>query len=111
MLLYGYENDGGVVGSTTANGTMLRRSDQLLLATENHHFEGSTHLKAKKNHHSDLNDFFPGRPLRYLSHQSRLSTFLRLRMCAAFKVMVLRRQEDLVGPPQHGTIRIIIMFP
>ena len=27
-----------------ANGNMLRRSDQLLLTAENHHFEGSTHL-------------------------------------------------------------------
>ena len=30
------------------NDTMLRRSDQLLLTAENHHFEGSKHLKAKE---------------------------------------------------------------
>ena len=28
-------------------------------------------------------------------------------MHATFKVMVLRRQEELVGPPQHDTIRIV----
>ena len=31
-------------------------------------------------------------------------------MRATFKVMVLRRQEELVGPLQHGTIRIVC-FP
>ena len=30
-----------VVGACNANDTMLRRSDQLLLAAENHHFEGN----------------------------------------------------------------------
>ena len=28
------------------------------------------------------------------------------KMHAAFKVMILRRQEELVGPPRHSTIRI-----
>ena len=31
----------GVVGSSNPNDTMLRRSAQLLLAAEDHHFEGS----------------------------------------------------------------------
>ena len=37
-------------------------------------------------------------------------TFLHLEMHATFKVMVLRRQDELVGPPQHGTIRIICFY-
>ena len=40
------KNDREVVGPCVAKGTMLRWSDQLLLAAENHHFEGSTHLVA-----------------------------------------------------------------
>ena len=36
------------MGTYNVNGTMLRWSDQLLLTAENHHFEGSTHLKAKE---------------------------------------------------------------
>ena len=34
-------------------------------------------------------------------------TFLRLQMLATFKVMVLRRQEELVGRPQHRIIRVM----
>ena len=30
-----------------------------------------------------------------------------LEMHAVFKVMLLGRQEELVGPPQHSTIRIV----
>ena len=41
------ENCRGVVGTCVANDTMLWRSAQLLLTAENHHFEGSMHLKAK----------------------------------------------------------------
>ena len=40
----------------------------------------------------------------------RLCTFLHLEMPANFKVMVLRRQKELVGPPQHGTIRNICFY-
>ena len=48
LLLNRSENDRQVIKTYNANGVMLRRSDQLLLAAENHHFEGSTHLKAKE---------------------------------------------------------------
>ena len=41
------------MGTYNANDTMLQRSDQLLLAPENHHFEGSTHLKAKEGARRD----------------------------------------------------------
>ena len=47
-LLNRSENRWGVVGTCIANDTMLRRPDQLLLTPENHHFEGSMHLKTKE---------------------------------------------------------------
>ena len=50
MLLYDHKNDARVVGSTVANGTMLRRSSQLPLMAENDHFEGIIHLKAKEEY-------------------------------------------------------------
>ena len=39
-----------------ANDTMLRRSDQLLLAAENLHFEGSTHLRSKEGTEARLGE-------------------------------------------------------
>ena len=38
-----------VMGTYIANDTMLWRSDQLLLTTENDHFEGSMHMEVKEN--------------------------------------------------------------
>ena len=32
------------------------------------------------------------------------TAFLGLQMAATFKVIVLRRQEELVGPPRHSII-------
>ena len=40
-LLNPSENGWEVMGACNANGTMSRWSNQLLLAAENHHFEGS----------------------------------------------------------------------
>ena len=40
------EIDRRVIKTYYANGTMLRRSAQLLLTPENHQLEGSMHLKA-----------------------------------------------------------------
>ena len=37
----------GVLGTYNANDTILRRSAQLLLTAENHHFEASMHLKSQ----------------------------------------------------------------
>ena len=46
-LLNRYKNGWEVMGACNANDTMLPWSDQLLLAAENHHFEGGTHLKGE----------------------------------------------------------------
>ena len=83
-----------------ANDTMLRRSDQLLLAPENHPFEGSIHLNAKEcpNAMKEKTPLQPPNPV--------LWTFLGVQMRATFKVMVLRGQEELVGPLRHSIIRI-----
>ena len=52
ILHFGYRYRPGIIrevmGACKANGTMLRWSDQLLLAAENHHFEDCTHLKVKE---------------------------------------------------------------
>ena len=32
--------------------------------------------------------------------------FSETKMCATFKMILLRRQEELVGPSQHSTVRI-----
>ena len=68
-----------------ANDTMLRWSDQLLVAAENDHFEGSTRLKVNPGRRSDwASEVGAGESF---SH----STLLRLETCATFKVVVLRR--------------------
>ena len=41
MLLKHSENDRQVIGTCDEKDTMLRRSDQLFLAAENDHLEGS----------------------------------------------------------------------
>ena len=45
-----------VIKTYYANDTMLRWSVQLRLAVENHHFEGSTHLKSKEGTNARLDD-------------------------------------------------------
>ena len=49
-----------VVGGTNARGTMLWRSDQLLLTPENDHFEGSMHLKANEGTNARLGEVWGG---------------------------------------------------
>ena len=49
-----------VMGICNAKDTMLKRSDRLLLTPENHHFEGSIHLKKKECTTSRS----PGDPIR-----------------------------------------------
>ena len=93
------ENDRYVVGTCDDNDTMLRRPDQLLLTAENDHFEGSSHLKVEDRTNLRMGE-------GGVIFQSRLCTFLRLQMGDTFKVMVLRRQEELVGPPRHSIIGI-----
>jgi len=100
FLLTASENRREVVGTYDANGGMLRRSDQLLLTPENDHFEGSMHLKAKEGTNTRLGDG-GGSFFREACYS------LRLEKHATFKVIVLRCQEELVAPSQHGTIRII----
>ena len=87
---------------------MLRRPDQLLLAAQNHHFEVkfSMHLKVKE-----------GAAARWAMGGGggghfliNFPDFLHLEMHANFKVVVLRRQEELVGPWQHDTIRIVCFY-
>ena len=96
------------MGTQNMSGTtgMLRRSNQLLLAPENHHFEDSTHLilKVKEGSKARFRDL----PLSSTSVSHSFA--FRTDECYTFKVMVLRRQDELVGPPQHSIIRIIIMF-
>ena len=48
-LLNRSEIDGVVIKTYYANGSMLRRSAQLLLTPEDHHFEGSMHLRRRSN--------------------------------------------------------------
>ena len=88
------------MGVYNSNGAMLRWSDQLILAAESHHFEGSTHLKSKEGTNARLVEC--GGIFVYLvfAHSS-LSSFRFLD--ATFNMMVLRRQDELVGPLQHGT--------
>ena len=82
---------------------MLRRSAQLLLIAENDHFEGSMHLasvRLKEGQTGVLGGgggLFPFCPCL---------SFGRVQMHANFKVIVLRRQEELGGPSQNWTIRI-----
>ena len=55
-----------------------------------------------KGYHTDVNirlDFPIENPMKS-------TVFLHFQMHATFKVIVLRRQQELVGPPQHSIIRI-----
>ena len=79
-LLYRSEFIRRVVGAYNANGTMLRRSDQLLLTPENGHFEGiTTHLRAKEGPNARRGESFWGcQNIEMLC----IWTFLRLQMRA-----------------------------
>ena len=90
------------MGVYNSNGAMLRWSDQLILAAESHHFEGSTHLKSKEGTNARLVE--GGGIFVYLVFAPSFVEFVE--MSAIFNVMVLRRQDELVGPLQHGPIRI-----
>ena len=101
-FLNGSENCRGVVGTCIANDTMLRRPDQLLLAAENDHFEGSMHLKANPIVRTL---FFRSYCSMMFQDAPTLRMFSAALESLAFKVMVLRRQEELSGPSQHSIIR------
>ena len=92
MLFIRTENRMQLVGTCITNGTMLQWPDQLLLAAENGHFEGRTNQCGTSERGSKTEYTLP-------------PAFLRIQMHATFNVTVLRRQEELVGPSQHGTIR------
>ena len=89
------------MGTCDDNDTMLQRSDQLLLTPENDYFEGS--MQTESMMHSMISD---GGGVTSPPVQSRVCTMscLRLEKHATFKVIVLRRQEELVGPLQHTII-------
>ena len=97
-----------VLGTCVGNDTMLRQSDQLLLAPENHHFEGSMHLKAERRYcveiWSGVGHFFRFQKRCQSKNRDIIPSFC-LEVHATFKVMVLRRQDELVGPPRHSIIR------
>ena len=92
----------GVLGTYNANDTMLRRSAQLLLAAENHHFEGKA-LQSGREHSERRCILEHHRTIG--SKKQGSNNRIRLQVHATFKVIVLRRQEELVGPPQHSIIR------
>ena len=87
------------------NDTILRRSAQLLLAPENDHFEVCMLLKAKEGTNARLDGVGQG-------IGEGVSLYLPSPLCLekhdTFKVIVLRRQEELCGPSQHSIIRTIL---
>ena len=88
------------MAACNAKDTMLQLAEQLLLTVENHHFEDSMHRKAKVETRSGPK--YVPLPTAALTW----SQFFVLGLHAALELMVLHRQEELVGPPQHGIIHI-----
>ena len=96
------------MGPYNANGAMLRWSDQLLLTAENHHFEVSMHLKVNEQMRDWMRDGGIGEVVHFFEHGGGgVLSFIHLQVHDTFKLMPLRRQEELVGPPQHATIRVL----
>ena len=94
------------MGLCYGNGTMLRRSAQLLLVAENDNFEGSIDPNEAQGAEGG-----PGwRNCRSSKNQCTFSpqaeSNVLLEIDATFKVIVLRDQEELSGPSQHCTIAI-----